>query len=359
MIDLSTKLILLALVSVPITWIIPKKWGLDAVSAWSLLIITLVAPISALWLLTGSILTPLVLRLADRTENRDFIAIMWSMVLLGAFIAARLTPGFIWLGGVYFTLRLLHIVGDWWTGALSPPSIRNHLRYQLFLPVLIAGPINRFERFERELTRRRWELEEFLSGAERCLVGLIMAYVGGWWLVGKLGRKVALLTTDYPLFLREWALSAIDWIQLYGVFAGLTSVSLGISLMCGLRLEENFNRPWASRNLIEFWQRWHITLSSWALDYVYRPVAALSRNAIAGVVAAMLAIGLWHAFSFYYVLWGLWQALGIIITRYLLSIRANIPNWLMPLGNILGPLGVLAWLSLAKPVIQFSRAAIL
>ena len=359
MIDLSTKLILLALVSVPIVWIFPKRWGPDAVSVWSLIVIIAVAPISALWLLIGSLLTPLVLRLADRAGSRDFIAIIWLVILLGAFVAARLTPGFIWLGGVYFTLRLLHVVGDWWTGVLKPPSIRDHLRYQFFLPVLIAGPINRFERFERELTRRRWELERFLSGAERSLFGFIMAYVGGWWFVGKLSRKVELLTSGLPLFLREWALSVIDWIQLYGVFAGLTSVSLGISLMCGLRLEENFNRPWASRNLIDFWQRWHITLSSWALDYVYRPVAALSRNAIAGVVAAMLAIGLWHAFSFYYVLWAVWQASGILITRYLLSMRANMPSCPPLLANTLGPIGVLTWLSLAKPVIHFCRDFIL
>jgi alginate O-acetyltransferase complex protein AlgI len=359
MIDLSTKFILLALACVPLTWILPKTWVPDAVAAWGLFIMALAAPVSASWLLIGSIFTPWVLQFADRIQIRNSVALLWSIIVLGTFVAARLTPGFVWLGGAYFTLRLLHVVGDWWTGVLSPPSIRQHLRYQFFLPVLIAGPINRFQRFERELTRRRWEPEAFLSGAERCLFGWIMAYVGGWWFVGKLGRKVALLMTDSPLFLREWALSAIDWIQLYGVFAGLTSVSLGISLMCGLRLEENFDRPWTSRNLIDFWQRWHITLSSWALDYVFRPVAALSRNAIAGVVAAMLAIGLWHAFSFYYVLWGVWQALGIIITRWFLSVRTNLPNCPMHLANVLGPLGVLAWLSLAKPVIHSFKAAIL
>ena len=74
-------------------------------------------------------------------------------------------------------------------------------------------------------------------------------------------------------------------------FAGLTSLALGLSLMMGLKLEENFNRPWAAKNLIDFWSRWHMTLSNWCRDYVFYPVTAITRLPVVGLLLAMLAMG--------------------------------------------------------------------
>ena len=94
-----------------------------------------------------------------------------------------------------------------------------------------------------------------------------------------------------------------------------------------------------------------MSLSSWVLDYVFRPVAALSRSPLLGLITAMLVIGLWHEFSLFYVLWSFWQALGIVLTRLVM-------RWL-PLDRItswprviLAPLGALLWLSLSQPVIE-------
>ena len=352
--DPTNLLILFAFASVAVAWLAPMRWALDAVAVWTALTLAVIAPVSALWLLATACLTPVALRMGDRTGQRDIVAAAAAFVLLAAFVAARLTPGILWVGGAFFTLRALHVVGDWWMGKLAVPSLRAHLRYQLFLPVIVAGPIHRFETFERQADRRIWDEVMFFGGMERALVGAFSALFIGGFVFSKIGTVVASRTGSWPVFFHDWAGSVVEWIALYFSFAGLTSLALGASLMIGLRLEENFDRPWASRNLIEFWMRWHMTLSRWCRDYVFRPVVAVTRNAFAGLALAILAIGLWHEFSVYYVLWSVWQVLGVVITRVSMQ---TLPFTRLPgaVRGVLGPVSVLGWLSLARPVINFAK----
>lgn len=350
MTDISTTLILLSFAVVPLAWIVPSTWALDAIAAWTVFALALLSPISAVWLVAAACLTPLALRLGDRTARRGLVAAATSAALFGAFAYAQLPGTGRWIGASFFTLRHVHVVAEWWMGRLPTPSLRNHLRYQLFLPVMVVGPIHRFENFTRQSQRRRWDIEDFLSGAERVLIGAFMAYTLGGWLAGDLVQGVEAAFGSSGGFLESWLASAVDWIKLYFVFAGLTGIALGISLMTGLRLEENFNQPWRSSSLLDFWSRWHMSLSSWVLDYVFRPTMALSRNPFLGLLAAMLAIGLWHEFSVYYVLWSFWQVMGVVLTRYCARYLplAAIPK---PVRQVFAPVFVLAWLSLARPVI--------
>jgi alginate O-acetyltransferase complex protein AlgI len=150
-----------------------------------------------------------------------------------------------------------------------------------------------------------------------------------------------------------WLASAIDWLYIYATFAGLTGIALGFCLMMGLRLEENFNRPWLARDLVQFWTRWHMTLSHWCRDYVYQPVAMWLKSPLIGIFCAMLVLGLWHGTSWYYVLWGPYQAIGIALSHG--YARSNDPLRLGRLPEavkaMLAPLAILAWVSSARPVI--------
>jgi alginate O-acetyltransferase complex protein AlgI len=136
---------------------------------------------------------------------------------------------------------------------------------------------------------------------------------------------------------------------MYFSFAGLTSLALGLSLMMGFKLEENFNRPWAARNLVDFWSRWHMTLSNWCRDYVFYPFTAVTRLPIVGLVLAMLAMGLWHASSAYYVLWAIWQSLGIFVTHMVLRLPGGSLHRNTKL--LIGTTSVFVWLTLTKPVV--------
>lgn len=350
MIDMASLLLLFSLGAVALAWMVPDDLALDAVALWTAMVLLFLSPLSALWLIAVTVLTPLALRLGDWSGQRNLVAGAAALMLTGAFVAARLTSTVEWIGGAFFTLRALHVVGDWWMGRLATPSLRAHGRYQLFLPVILSGPIHRFEHFERQAERRRIDAAQLFAGAERTLLGAFSAFVIGNWAVGRLAGLAGASTQAWNDFARTWLLSAIDWAALYFIFAGLSAMALGMSLMIGLKLEENFGRPWAARNLVDFWMRWHISLTSWVRDYVFRPVAAMTRNVLAGLVAAMLVIGLWHEFSAYYVLWSFWQVLGVLLTR--LAMR-----WLplddvpFPVRAVAGPLLVLGWLSLARPVI--------
>ena len=354
MTDTVPLLVLLALLAVPLSWLVPRGWAMDVVAGWTALVLAVLSPVTALWLVGASVLTPLWLRLAERIgaghAARNGMAGLWVLVLLAPFVTMRIDTDLPTIGGAFFTLRLLHVTGDWWMGRAAAPGLREHLRYQLFLPVIVSGPINRIENFTRQCARRRLDAQDVLSGLERALIGAGMAFPVVY-LLAKATTRAGEMAGRLPAFWREWILSALDWVQLYFTFAGMTAIALGLALAMGLRLEENFNRPWAARSLLDFWMRWHMTLSGWVIDYVFRPVSAATRNALAGLVAAMAVIGLWHEFSAYYLLWALWQVLGIVLTRWAAG-HVPAPAVLRPAGVVAGPLFVLAWLSAARPVIH-------
>lgn len=344
--------VLCSLALVPLTWILPHERAFDVVGVATLSALAAVSWASALWLVSACALAYAGMLVGDRWNRRSGVFVLISAALVTFFALSRTTLPLLWIGGAYFTLRTIHVLADWWMGRLERPDLRSFLRYQFFLPALAAGPIHRFQSFERNRQRRRWEPAAFFSGAERALFGAAQAVLLGGWLMGHAERRVDLLSAEWSPFLSAWLLSALEWIQLYFTFAGWTSVAIGLALMMGIRLEENFLRPWTARNLIEFWRRWHVTLSNWCRDYVFQPVTALTRRPVIGLIAAMIAIGLWHDFSVYYLLWGLWQVLGMVLARIIAKgfpLREN--TWHLKLSWLTGPLLVLAWLSLARPVI--------
>lgn len=349
MIELSTLMAFAAIVAVGIAWLVPARFAFDGVAVWTLIVLALLSWASALWLVGGIAATHIALTLGEKFDRRGTAAGLLAVVLIAALVLAQLATSVIWIGAAFFTLRLLHVTGDWWTGKLALPSLRRHCRYQLFLPVLVTGPIHRIERFERQVARRRWDAQDFLSGAERMLLGFFLASVIGGLVLPRIKEHF------YPVlakgFLGDWGGSAFDWTSLYFVFSGATSVALGLSLMMGLRLEENFNQPWRATSLVDFWTRWHMSLTSWCRDYVFTPIMATTRSAFAGLCVAMVVIGLWHQLSLYYLLWGPWQALGIVMNRLIARFLpvARVP---VALRHRLAPVLILGWLSLAHPVLS-------
>lgn len=349
-------LLMASLALVPITRLMPAAQFAGAVAIVTACTVFVLSPLSAIWLVGSSSLTWVAMVVGERSGRRDLVTALWAAILIFALLLSRGTTLFLWVGAAYFTLRNLHLLFDWWMGRLANPGLGRILRYQLFLPVIVAGPIHRFQNFERQLARRRNDVSEIAAGAERVLLGLAQALLLGNWLVKNIDLLIKQSNFCANPFLAQWCASILDWMALYFIFAGFSSTALGLSLMLGLRLEENFNRPYLARNLIDFWSRWHITLSQWCRDYVFQPVTAITRSPVLGVFAAMAAIGLWHEASAYYLLWSGWQALGLILTRLMQNLlsRPGMPKLPDGLLRASGPLVVLAWLSLARPVITMT-----
>lgn len=350
MITLSTLIVLTALLAVPLVWLMPSGRGIDAMTVLAASILAWASPPSAVWIIGYSVLLPPAMTVAERAGMRSALAGMATVLALAAFAFAQLSHGIAWIGGAFFTLRLIHVIAEWWMQRIPVPGVLAHLRYQLFLPALFVGPVHRLPAFERQLARRRWDWPQVLTGAERVLLGAFMAELVGNVLVQKGRAQIEAQLLDGSAFLLDWALSAIDWIALYFTFAGMSAIAIGIAAMMGIALEENFNQPWRSRDLLDFWSRWHISLTNWCRDYVFRPVMALTRSPLAGLCAAMLAIGLWHELSAYYVLWSVWQSLGVVLNRVLLPrLVGPVP---VKLRRVLAPVAILGWLALARPVIN-------
>lgn len=347
MTDLAFIFTILSLLSALTVLALPRRFAGAVVIASGAGALAIYAPASLLWLAMLILLVRGAALWGDRQGRRDLPTALVTIVAVAALLILREAPGIVWIGGAYFTLRNLHLLFDWWQGRYPMPGLPALLRYNFFLPVLIAGPIHRFPNFQREWDRRRTSAQDIACGAERVLLGFAACVILGGWMLGE--AMAPLQENPSPGFWQQWAISALEWVYLYFVFAGLSAIAIGIAQMMGLRIEENFNRPWQARNLVEFWSRWHMTLSGWCRDYIYKPAAAASRSPVLGVLAAMLALGIWHESSLYYVMWAMWQTAGIVGSHLLARRMPPLPAML---GWLIGPLLVLGWLSLASPVLS-------
>lgn len=346
-------LLIVASLAVPISWVLPARFAPDGVAFWTIATLAFLSPLAAAWLAFSSAGTLAALSAYAHNNRRKWIVILWGAALLAGLFVPRELPAISMVGSAYFTLRNLHVLLDGYMHRETPTTLRNMFRYQFFAPVLLVGPIHRYPNFARSLARRRFDIPDLATGAERALLGLALASVVGSHYMGRALYLYAKGTPDAPDFLHEWGKSGLEWIQLYFIFAGLSSVAVGLSRMMGIAIEENFDRPYRAKSLLDFWTRWHISLSLWCRDYVFQTVTAATRQPIIGLIAAMAAIGVWHQTSVFYLLWALWQVIGIVLNRLLISMFLRRGWHLHPaLTSVITPIAVLGWLSLARPTVN-------
>ncbi len=352
---MTAELVILFLASfmiVPLSWGLPRHFAMDGVAGFSFAILFLLSPAAATWLATAIVLSWLVCQRLAESSSRNVELGLVTMLLTCALLTLREVEGLALIGGAYFTLRALHVIFDVWMRRLPVPTLRQFLHYLCFLPGMAIGPINRFQSFQRSIERRRFDASELASGAERVLLGLAQATILGGLLMPRVTTKLGHMIPNG--FVDDWVASACGWITLYMVFAGFSSVAIGVAAMCGLKMEENFRAPYRATSLIDFWTRWHMTLSFWCRDYVFQPVSVILRSPLIGLFAAMAAIGIWHETSLYYLLWALWQTLGIALNRVAMNFWQS--RGFKPLPTlvtiVIAPICILGWLSLARPVID-------
>jgi D-alanyl-lipoteichoic acid acyltransferase DltB (MBOAT superfamily) len=233
-----------------------------------------------------------------------------------------------WLGFSYVAFRLLHTLRDRQTGQLPALTLREYATYVLFFPAITAGPIDRAERFVTDLRAlpRMTGLDaaRFADGLTRIGTGLFKKFV----IADSLALGMSLDGVNVALVHSTGHL----WLLLYGYafrlffdFSGYTDIAIGLGLLFGVRLPENFRRPYHQTSLTAFWQSWHITLSDWARFYVFTPLsrAVLRRKprpspmliVLSAQLATMVTIGLWHGVSLNFLIWGLWHGAGLFIHK--------------------------------------------
>ena len=189
--------------------------------------------------------------------------------------------------------------------------------YIALFPQLIAGPILRYKDLAHQFRQRDHTFEKFSAGSLRFMVGFCKKVLIA---DGVAGVADAAFVVTNPTFADAWLGALAYAVQLYFDFSGYSDMAIGLGLMMGFHFTENFNYPYLSRSITEFWTRWHISLSSWLRDYLYIPLGGNRRGrrrTYLNLSMVMLLGGLWHGAAWTFVMWGAWHGGILVLERFL------------------------------------------
>ncbi len=223
------------------------------------------------------------------------------------------------LGISFYTFKTMTYTIDVYRGHLKPTrSLLDYALYVSFFPTLVAGPIERAKNFLPQLPlNQRATKDQFLEGVHLIFWGLFKKV----FVADNIARLVNQIfsASDYTGFAVSVGAYAFA-LQLFCDFSGYTDIARGCAKCLGLELSENFRQPYLATSPSDFWQRWHITLSTWLRDYIFLPLGGAFRslpNAYRNLAITMVLAGLWHGASWNYVLWGGYWGLLLVGHRIL------------------------------------------
>ena len=224
------------------------------------------------------------------------------------------------IGISFYTFQILSYVIDVYRGKVKvQKNILKLATYVSLFPQLIAGPIVRYETICDELDNRDETIEKFSLGVRRFIIGLAKKVLIANML-GELCTKFSLVDERSVLF--YWIFAISYMLQVYFDFSAYSDMAIGLGKMFGFTFLENFNYPFISKSVTEFWRRWHISLSSWFKDYVYIPLGG-SRKGTLKLVRNILIVwfltGIWHGAAYNFILWGLFIGVFLVIEKLWLS----------------------------------------
>lgn len=233
------------------------------------------------------------------------------------------------IGVSYFSFKMIHFIIESYRKKIDPSSFLDYFTYIVFFPSFVSGPINRFNLTVQQLrlpvpSRLVPDLRE---GGERIVHGLFKKFVLAQVFYPHI------LTTAPDLLAQTGPVKLVLGLYAYAFyfyfdFAGYTDLALGCARLIGIELPENFNNPFLKRNIRELWTNWHMSLTSWLVDYIYWPLVRKFRGldyfrrhpvflSNLGMIITFIACGMWHGESVNFIVWGAYHGIGIaILTIY-------------------------------------------
>lgn len=184
-------------------------------------------------------------------------------------------------------------------------------------PQLVAGPIIKYSTIAKELVSRDENFEDFMYGIKRFIIGLGKKVVLADCL-GEVVDKAFSMNIEYLPCSGAWCGAIFYTLQLYLDFSGYSDMAIGLGRVFGFHFLENFNYPYISKSVTEFWRRWHISLSSWFKEYVYIPLGGNKlglQRTLLNLLIVFLITGIWHGSSWNFFVWGLWNGAFIVIEK--------------------------------------------
>ncbi len=234
------------------------------------------------------------------------------------------------IGISFYTFQTMSYVIDVYRGKVEAQhNLITFGAYVSMFPQLIAGPIVRYSDVEQQLMHRTFSLEKFGDGVMWFLQGLgkkvlIANNMGGFY------ESIAALGASNTSILTAWIGCFAYMMQIYFDFGGYSDMAIGLGKMFGFEFMQNFDYPYTSKSITEFWRRWHISLSSWFKEYVYIPLGG-NRGTTAKAIRNLMIVwgltGLWHGAAWNFIFWGIYYGIILIIEKYVLKeVLERLPN---------------------------------
>lgn len=237
------------------------------------------------------------------------------------------------VGISFFTFQTMSYVIDAYRGTCSvQKNIGKFMLYVSFFPQLIAGPIVKYHDIEKQLDSRSTDIEKIADGIRRFIVGLSkkMLIANA---VGSIVDDIYSLDGSDLNILLAWAAGILYTLQIYFDFSGYSDMAIGLGKMAGFKFLENFNYPYTSFSVREFWKRWHISLTTWFREYVYFPLGGNRKGELrTGInrMSVFLLTGIWHGAMWTFVVWGVFHGVFQLLETYLI----HPDRWKRPLAYI-------------------------
>ncbi len=224
------------------------------------------------------------------------------------------------IGISFYTFQIISYVIDVYNGKVKvQKNIINLATYVSLFPQLVAGPIVRYQTVEKELDDRVHSFNNFAYGIRRFSIGLAKKVLIANAL-GELCTKAFVLNETTVIF--YWIFGISYMLQLYFDFSAYSDMAIGLGRIFGFNFPENFNYPYISKSITEFWRRWHISLGTWFKDYVYIPLGG-NRDGkykqIRNILIVWLLTGIWHGANWTFLIWGLLFGIILIIEKIFLN----------------------------------------
>lgn len=273
----------------------------------------------------------------EKKRSKAFLAasVLFSLLLLGYFkyadffianfnavtgLSIPLLNIALPIGISFYTFQILSYTVDVYRG--EAPAQKNYINlatYIAMFPQLVAGPIVRYTEIARQLEKRTHSLENAAAGIRKFILGLSKKVL----IANLLGELVsAFQKSGDKSVLFFWLYAVAFTLQIYFDFSGYSDMAIGLGRVFGFRFAENFQHPYVSRSVTEFWRRWHISLGTWFRDYLYIPLGGnrVSKGRwVLNLLIVWAATGFWHGAQWNFILWGLFFAVLLILEKLWLS----------------------------------------
>ena len=223
------------------------------------------------------------------------------------------------IGISFYTFQILSYVIDVYRGNVkAQKSFIKLAAYISMFPQLIAGPIVRYADLETQLDKRSYSFEKAMDGIRRFVIGLGKKVL----IANQLGELCAIYEKSQEQSMLFFLLNAVAFmLQIYFDFSGYSDMAIGLGKILGFDFMENFNYPYVSKSITEFWRRWHMSLGTWFRDYVYIPLGGNRKGAkrqIFNIFVVWGLTGFWHGADWNFLIWGLYFAVLLIVEKLFL-----------------------------------------